>query len=80
VNYILGFGVCPDELVRWVYGTDWIKDMILEIWNARGEDYGLLGSVSSGSLVNKGPAIRTAHRNRKKLEMELDRLSKRGRM
>jgi hypothetical protein len=31
-NYILGFGVCPDELVRWVYRTDWIKDMVLEAW------------------------------------------------
>jgi hypothetical protein len=42
-NYILGFGVYPDELVRWVYRTDWIKDMILEVCNARGDHYGLLG-------------------------------------
>jgi hypothetical protein len=55
-NYILGFGVCPDELVRWVYRMDWIKDMVLEAWNACGEDHGLLGSVSSGGLANKGSA------------------------
>jgi hypothetical protein len=56
-NYILGFEVCPDELVRWIYRMDWIKDMVLEAWNAHGDDYGLLGSVNSGGgLVNKGPA------------------------
>ncbi len=52
-NYILGFGVCPDELVRWVHRTDWIRDMVVEAWKARGD---VQGSVSSGGLADKRPA------------------------